>query len=85
MNRLFSLPNQRQHVDDEQEPLIEITEVEDELCQRFKWDKSKIEEIIQNLKSTDAFSEADVRLFPRNAFNCNSFFNTFCYYSPEWG
>ena len=69
MNRLFSLPNHHNHVDDEQEPLIEITEVEDELCQRFKWDKANIEEIIQNLKSTDAFSEAEVRLFPRNAFD----------------
>ena len=57
MNRLFRLPNEyQQHREDDLEPLIEITQLEDELCQRFKWsDKTRIEEIIHNLRATDAF------------------------------
>ena len=53
MNRLFRLPNENQrHSGDDLEPLIEITELEDELCQRFKWsDKTRIEEIIHNLRN----------------------------------
>ena len=67
MNRLFGLPNQYNRFEDDLEPLIEITELEDELCQRFKWsDKTQIEEIIQNLKSTSSFSDECIRMFPRS-------------------
>ena len=66
MNRLFGLPNQYNRFEDDLEPLIEITELEDELCKRFKWtDKTQIEEIIQNLKSTSSFSDESIKMFPR--------------------
>ena len=69
MNRLFGLPNQYNRFEDDLEPLIEITELEDELCQRFKWsDRTQIEEIIQNLKSTSSFSDESIKMFPRSVF-----------------